>query len=190
MVEHLNKESSLLNQRNRALLLLGFFGAFRRSELVSLKWEQVSFVTDGMIITLPRSKTDQTGEGAQCIIPFGNEKRCPVRALIDWRKASNQWHGAIFRRINKVGAISDESITPRHWNECLRHLAKQAGLSQADRISSHSLRRGFATEAARLGASMPAIQRHGRWRSTKTVLEYIEAGRQFQDSAVNVLFEF
>jgi len=63
-------------------------------------------------------------------------------------------------------------------------------MANAEQVSSHSLRRGFATEAARLGASMPAIQRHGRWRSTKTVLEYIEAGRQFTDSAVNVLFEF
>ncbi len=68
----------------------------------------------------------------------------------------------------------------------IRRLAVEAGLPNADRISSHSLRRGFATEAARLGAAMPAIQPHGRWRSTKIVLEYIEAGRQFSDSAVNV----
>ena len=73
--------------RNRALLLIGFFGAFRRSELVSLTWEQVSFVSDGMIIKLSRSKTDQTGQGADCVIPFGNEMRCPVRALLDWRQA-------------------------------------------------------------------------------------------------------
>jgi len=63
---------------------VGFFGAFRRSELVALCWEQVHFVSDGMVITLQRSKTDQVGEGAQCIIPFGNDTRCPVRALIDW----------------------------------------------------------------------------------------------------------
>ena len=65
-----------------------------------------------------------------------------------------------------------------------------AGIPHAEAVSSHSLRRGFATEAARLGASLPAIQRHGRWRSTQTVIEYIEAGRAFADSAVNVLFEF
>jgi len=98
--------------------------------------------------------------------------------------------GIIFRRINKVGEVGEQPITARHWNRVIREMATEAGLAQADRISSHSLRRGFATEAARLGASLPAIQRHGRWRSTKTVLEYIEAGRQFADSAVNVLFEF
>ena len=70
--------------RNRALLLIGFFGAFRRSELVSLIWDQVSFVSDGMIIKLSRSKTDQT---ADCVMPFGNALRCPVRALLDWRLA-------------------------------------------------------------------------------------------------------
>lgn len=65
-----------------------------------------------------------------------------------------------------------------------------AGLPNAQQYSAHSLRRGFATESARLGSSMPAIQRHGRWKSTKTVVEYIEAEHQFNDSAVNVLFEW
>ena len=69
-------------------------------------------------------------------------------------------------------------------------VAFDAGLVNAENMSAHSLRRGFVTEAARLGASMPAIQRHGRWKSTKTVFEYIEAGRQFADSAVDVLFDF
>ena len=72
----------------------------------------------------------------------------------------------------------------------LRQLDKAAAIPNSDQMSAHSLRRGFATESARLGASMPAIQRHGRWRSTKTVVEYIEAGRQFVDSAVKVLFDF
>jgi len=176
--------------RNRALLLIGFFGAFRRSELVSLTWGQVSFVSDGIIIKLSRSKTDQTGQGADCVIPFGNELRCPVRALLDWRKASQQFEGPIFRRISKTGTVSEAAISGQSVNLILRQLAKASGLPNADQMSVHSLRRGFATESARLGASMPSIQRHGRWKSTKTVVEYIEAGRQFADSAVNVLFDF
>jgi len=96
----------------------------------------------------------------------------------------------VFRRVSKSGTVDEKALGSRHWNSVLRQLASDAGLPNAENISSHSLRRGFATEASRLGASMPAIQRHGRWRSTKTVLEYIEAGRQFTDSAVNVLFEF
>ena len=71
----------------------------------------------------------------------------------------------------------------------IKLIAKEAGCPRADEMSAHSLRRGFATEVARKGASMPAIQKHGRWKSTQTVLEYIEAGREFKDSAVNVLFE-
>jgi site-specific recombinase XerD len=176
--------------RNRALLLIGFFGAFRRSELVSLHWEQVHFVSDGVIIKLSRSKTDQTGQGADCVIPFGNALRCPVRALLDWRKASQQFAGPIFRRISKTGTVSGSAISGQSVNLILRQLAHDAGLTNAAQMSAHSLRRGFATESARLGASMPSIQRHGRWRSTKTVVEYIEAGRQFVDSAVNVLFDF
>ena len=111
---------------------MGFFGAFHRSELVSLTWEQIQFMSDGMIIYRVRR-------------PIKQGKVRPV----------------LFRLV----------------------------MSRAVRYA-HSLRRGFSTESARLGASMPAIQRHGRWRSTKTVVEYIEAGRQFTDSAVNVLFEF
>ena len=190
LVVHLTSQDSLLSIRDRALLLLGFFGAFRRSELVSLKWADVAFVSDGIIITLPRSKTDQTGEGASCIIPFGNETRCPVRALIDWRHASNQWEGLIFRRISKTGTINKNGITAHHLNRLIQKVAIAVKLPNPELYSAHSLRRGFATESARLGASMPAIQRHGRWRSTKTVVEYIEAGRQFSDSAVNVLFDF
>lgn len=189
LIAYLKKNESLKNIRDRALLLVGFFGAFRRSELVTLQWEQVTFASDGMIIALPRSKTDQMGEGERCIIPFGNEPRCPVRALIDWRQASKQWEGFVFRRISKTGNLSQQPIGTHHWNRRIRTLAKAVNLPSADHYSSHSLRRGFATEAARLGASMPAIQRHGRWKSTKTVVEYVEAGREFADSAVNVLFE-
>lgn len=189
-MDHVKAHPTVINIRNRALLLLGFFGAFRRSEVVSLTWEQVQFVSDGLIITLSRSKGDQIGEGAQCVIPFGNDTRCPVRALIAWREKTKQLEGAIFRRISKTGTIGKQGMGPHHLNRVIRQLAKAAGLPNAERMSSHSLRRGFATEAARLGASMPSIQRHGRWRSTKVVLEYIEAGRQFADSAVNVLFDF
>lgn len=190
IVSFLKQSESKLNIRNQALLLLGYFGAFRRSELVSLTWEQVCFVSDGVTVLLPRSKTDQAGEGAQCIIPFGDKNRCPVRALIDWRKVSDQWEGYIFRRLSKTGTVLADAIAAATWNRIIRELARNAGLSNADQITSHSLRRGVATEAARKGASMAAIQRHGRWRSTKMVIEYIEDGRQFEDSAVKVLFEY
>ena len=110
LAEMLSQDGSLRAVRNRALILVGFFGAFRRSELVSLTWEYIDFVSDGMIITLARSKTDQTGEGTRCIIPFGNEKRCPVRTLIAWQQASGCYRGKIFRRISTVGTLGDHEI--------------------------------------------------------------------------------
>ena len=128
MMVHLNQLPSIINIRNRALLLVGFFGAFRRSELVSLKWDQVSFATDGIVIKLSRSKTDQTGQGADCVIPFGNDLRCPVRALIDWRKASGVFEGAIFRRISKTGTVSDKAIGSRQVNRIVSDVAFDAEL--------------------------------------------------------------
>jgi len=190
ITQHLQQVETLITIRNRAMLLVGFFGAFRRSELVALTWEHVEFVSDGMVITLPRSKTDQIGEGSQCVIPFGNDIRCPVRALLAWRKASKLWEGPIFRRVSKTGNINKAAISAYYLNQIIQQSVASANIPNAEQYSAHSLRRGFATEAARLGASMPSIQRHGRWKSTKTVIEYIEAGRQFADSAVNVLFDF
>lgn len=186
---YLIEQGGLADIRNRALILVGFFGAFRRSELVNLQWEQVRFVNDGMIITLPRSKTDQVGEGARCVIPFGNSERCPVQALLEWRSQSKLWGGAVFRRLSKTATISEKAISSDYCNRLLRQIIAAAGIPNAELYSAHSLRRGFATEAARLGASMPSIQRHGRWQTTRIVVEYIEAGRQFADSAVKVLFD-
>lgn len=90
-----------------------------------------------------------------------------MRALIDWCQRSGYAEGKIFRRISKIGTVGEGAINPHSWNRLLRQLASDAGLPNAESISSHSLRRGFATEASRLGASMPAIQRHGRWRSVR-----------------------
>ena len=103
---------------------------------------------------------------------------------------SDKFSDLVFRRISKTGTIHAKAIGADYLTLLIRRVVGQAGLPNAESYSSHSLRRGFATEASRLGASLPSIKRHGRWRSTKTVLEYIEAGRQFKDSAVNLLFEF
>ena len=99
---------------------------------------------------------------------------------------------AVFRRVSKSGRVlmHRPHISGHHWNHLFKQYVAKAHLRTAERFSSHSLRGGFATEAARKGASLDAIQRHGRWKSTKVVVGYIEAGRQFADSAVHALFEF
>ena len=81
----------------------------------------------------------------------------------------------------------DSPITAHNFNKLFKRIVLAADIANAENMSAHSLRRGFATESARLGSSLPVIQNHGRWRSTKTVYEYIEAGRQFTDNAVNAL---
>ena len=185
---YLDKNPSLIHSRDHALILLGFFGAFRRSELVNLTWQDIEFVTEGMIINVRHSKTDQEQEGMLCVIPFGNKKLCPVRSLMTWRSLSGVISGPVFRRISKSGRVLSQPLSAHYVNLRLRVVAKAAGLVYAAEVTAHSLRRGFATESSRLGSGMPAIKRHGRWRSTKTVVEYIEAGRKFADSAVKVMF--
>lgn len=93
-------------------------------------------------------------------------------------------------RISKLDSVSESAISDNHFNTLLQQIVREAGLPNAEQYSVHSLRRGLATEAAKLGAFMPSIQHYGCWKSTRTVVEYIEAGRQFADSAVNVLFDF
>jgi integrase len=188
IVGHLEQQPGLPSVRDKALILVGFFGAFRRSELVNLKWEQIQFVKEGITIELPRSKTDQDGEGQRCVIPVLPNNQCPMKALLTWRSESEQYSGYVFRRFSPKGSIQSQAISADRCNTLIKNIAEEAGLADAEQMSAHSLRRGFATESARHGASMPAIQRHGRWKSTQTVLEYIEAGREFSDSAVNVLF--
>ena len=122
------------------------------------------------------------------MIPVGPRHRCPMHALLNWRGESNQYSGYVFRRFSPKGIIQENPISGHRCNELIKQLAKEAGLTGAEHMSAHSLRRGFATESARCGASMPSIQRHGRWKTTQTVVETIEAGRKFSDSAVNVLF--
>ena len=187
---NINNTQVINSTRNRALILVGFFGALRRSELADLTWESVHFQRDGMRLILPRSKTDQTGQGQGVAIPIGSDNRCALRALLSWREQSQTHTGPVFRRISKSGRVLSKGLTPHYINRIVQQLVKDAGLLNPERYSAHSLRRGFATEAARKGASMVSIKNHGRWESTKTVIEYIEQGRQYADSAAKVLFEF
>ncbi len=187
--KYLLKQDSLMAKRNRAIILLGFYGALRRSEISNLQWGEVVFEDQGVVLTLRNAKTDKKGEGQKCIIPAGRDNKCPVQALLEWRQALKLWEGPVFRRLSKTGRILSTGISPRTINRVVQSLVKEVGLLNPNLYSAHSLIRGFATESARKGASMPSIQKHGRWKTTKTVVEYVEAGRQFDDSPVNSLYE-
>ena len=173
--------------RNVALLQVGFFGAFRRSELVAIKFDHINFVPEGVEIMIPRSKTDQGNEGQICAIPYGDETLCPVTALKNWCEAADITAGFVFRNINKYGNMGDEALLGRNVSLIIKKIAKDCGLNNPQDFSGHSLRRGFATTASRKGAPFIAIMRHGRWRHEGTVLGYVEEGQRFEENAAKIV---
>lgn len=189
MVDYLRTRARRVDWRNNALLQLGFFGAFRRSELAHIRYEDITFMPQGIIIRIPRSKTDQAGEGQTCAIPYGDQNLCPATALKAWCEEVKITQGYIFRRISKSGKISEDPIAPEHINIVLKKIAQSCHLSNALDYSSHSLRRGFATTASQQGASLHAIMRQGRWKHVETAMEYIEQEQQFENNAAGILLK-
>jgi integrase len=183
IVALLSESASLKALRDNALLQIGYFGGFRRSELVKLDVQNLSWEADGLVITLPRSKTDQDGEGIVRAIPYGDEDVCPVKALRRWMKAADITEGAIFRSINKWGIVGKQSLHPSSVNTILEESAAHACLGYVPELSSHSLRRGMATSAHRAGADFRDIKRQGGWRHDGTVQGYIDEASYFENNA-------
>jgi integrase len=178
--------NSLLGRRDRALLLLGFTGAFRRSELVGLNVEDCESVRDGLIVSIRRSKTDQEGEGRRIGIPWGtDDATCPVRALEAWQSAARIVSGPLFRSVNRhgqvLGRLSGEAVAI----VVKRYVAK-LGYNPAD-FAGHSLRAGLATSAAAAGKSERAIMNQTGHRSLTTVRRYIRDGDLFRENAAGNL---
>lgn len=180
---------TLTAQRNNVLLQIGFFGAFRRSELVSIRLDHLTFTKDGVEILIPRSKTDQEGKGQVCAIPFMKNGLCPVVILKAWIKEVDLKTGFLFPPLSSGGKILT-TIKPVNIDVlylAIKAVALACDFPDAERYSGHSLRRGFATEAAKRGASMSAIMKHGRWQDIGTVNGYIEEATKFVDNAASVL---
>lgn len=173
---------SIKGKRDRALLLLGFCGAFRRSELVALRCTDLDFTAEGLVITLARSKTDQGGMGRNVGIPKGRGKICPVQAVQDWlvHLGANDKH--IFRSVTKAGKISDQKLSDRAVADIIKAYAKMSGLDPA-KYSGHSLRSGLATSAAEQGFSSWEIRRQTGHASDQTLQRYIRLGSLFQRNA-------
>lgn len=173
--------------RDRALLLLGFFGAFRRSELVAVTVDDLVWESEGVVVRVPRSKTDQTGQGRFKAVPMHGGLLCPVAALREWLGCGAIAKGPIFRRITRWGEILPKALQPSSVNAILKEDAARAGLEFAPELSSHSLRRSLATGAHRAGASFESIKRQGGWSHDGTVREYIDEAQRFEDNAAAVL---
>jgi site-specific recombinase XerD len=159
--------------RNRALLLLGFAGAFRRSELVSLNIEDIEEDDDGLRILIRKSKTDQAGEGRWVGIPRGQHlETCPVRAYQAWIETAAITAGAVFRRVNRHGHIFDDRLDDRAVARVVKETAKEAGLNPKN-FSGHSLRAGFVTAAYRAGAREVDIMAQTGHRRIDTLAKYV-----------------
>lgn len=181
-------ENSMVSVRNGALLLIGFYGAFRRSELVRIQYEHLRFSNQGVEIMIPRSKTDQAGDGIICAIPYNKTALCPVTSLLNWLKKAGVSQGFVFRKI-KGDVVLDSGLDAQQVSIILKEIARRNKLDQVDLLSSHSLRRGFATVASKQGVPFVSIMRHGRWRHEATVMGYIEEGRMFEDNALLKIYE-
>ncbi len=169
--------------RDRALVLLGFAGAFRRSELVALDVADVTVdLSRGIVVLVRRSKTDQLGEGAEVAIPYGSQPEvCPVRALDAWRAASGVSEGALFRSVDRHGRVGGR-LDGRDVARTLKALAARAGIASA-LVSGHSLRAGLATTAALAGRSDRAIMLQGRWKSRTMVDRYVRTADAWRENA-------
>ena len=158
--------------RNRALILVGFAGGFRRSELVAILIEDIDFVPEGVKIFIKRSKTDQSGEGMTKGIPyFSNSDYCPVISLKNWLEKSEIKSGKIFD-------ISDKSVALT-----IKKYTAIAGLD-SNKYSGHSLRSGFATSAAELGAEERSIMAMTGHKTSQMVRRYIQEANLFKNNAL------
>ena len=176
-------KATTISIRDRALILLGFAGAFRRSELVDLEVSDLAFRKEGLAVTIRRSKTDQAGEGRQVAICYGADPTCcPVRAVKAWLSTSGITSGPLFRSINKGGNVAANKLAGMSVARIIKKTAEAAGLDP-DLYAGHSLRSGFATTAARNGASEAAIMRQTGHKSLQVVRGYIQRGELFRDTA-------
>lgn len=173
----------LIGTRDRALLLIGFAGAFRRSELAALRLENVRETKEGLVIRIVRSKTDLEGQGRDVAIPYGSTpETCPVRAWRDWIAAARLTGGALFRRIDRHGHVNERALHKDSIGGIVKRAVVKAGL-KPDAFAGHSLRAGFCTQAYMNGAREFDIMRQTGHRSLETLRKYVRGRALFRDNA-------
>lgn len=186
LIEMVEGAHGIKGCRDRALLLLGFVGAFRRSELVGLQYADVEFVEQGLIVQLTRSKTDQLGEGRKIAVPYARGAVCPVIALKEWLLVSGIAEGALFRPITRHGRIESTTLSTQAVAVIVKSHVAAIGLD-ARRFSGHSLRAGLVTSAAQAGVSAWKIKQQTGHRSDAMLNRYIRDANLFTDNAGAIL---
>ena len=171
--------------RDRSIILVGFSGGFRRNEIVSLDYDDLEFVSEGIKISLRRSKTDQFGGGLVKGLPyFDNSQYCPVLSLKNWIKMSNIQSGPLFRRFSKGSKLTENRLTDQTVALLIKEYLKLAGIDNKN-YSGHSLRSGFATSAAESGAEERTIMAMTGHKSTEMVRRYIKEANLFKNNALS-----
>ena len=194
LINHLRKIIKVIDEqdkepikklRDRSIILIGFSGGFRRNEIVSLDYDDLDFVTEGLKINLKRSKTDQYGEGSVKGLPyFDSSKYCPVVTIKNWIKTSKIDSGPLFRRFTKGSNLSNNRLTDQSVAIIIKDYLQLAGIDSKN-YSGHSLRSGFATTAAESGAEERTIMAMTGHKSPEMVRRYIKEANLFKNNALN-----
>ena len=178
-------ETGIKKLRDKTIILLGFAGGFRRIELISIDYEDLEFVTEGVKIFVRKSKTDQFGEGMIKGLPyFTNQKYCPVWHLKKWLEISEIKSGPIFRRFSKGLNLGKNRLTDQSVALFLKKYLSNAGIENQN-YSGHSLRSGFATVSAESGADERSIMAMTGHKTTQMVRRYIKEANLFKNNALN-----
>ena len=184
VIDEYNKEE-IKRLRDRSIILIGFSGGFRRNEIVSIDYDDLDFVQEGLKMNVRRSKTDQFGEGFVKALPyFDNKLYCPVVSLKDWLNISKIASGPVFRRFNKGSSLSEKRLTDQSVALLIKEYLNLAGIDSKN-YSGHSLRSGFATSAAESGAEERNIMAMTGHKSTEMVRRYIKEANLFKNNALN-----
>ena len=171
--------------RDKSIILIGFGGGFRRTELISIDHEDLEFVAEGLKITIRKSKTDQLGEGMMKGLPyFSNEIYCPVTTLKKWLEVSKIKSGPIFRRFSKGSLLTEKRLTDQSVVLLMKEYLNLAGIENKN-FAGHSLRAGFATVAAESGADERSIMAMTGHKTTQMVRRYIREANIFKNNALN-----
>ena len=171
--------------RDRSIILIGFSGGFRRNEIVSLDYDDLDFVPEGLKINIKRSKTDQFGEGFTKALPyFDSSQYCPVVSLKNWLDISKITSGPVFRRFVKGSKLSENRLTDQTVALLIKEYLNLAGID-SKHYSGHSLRSGFATSAAESGVEERNIMAMTGHKSTEMVRRYIKEANLFKNNALN-----
>ena len=171
--------------RDRTIILIGFSGGFRRNEIVSLDYDDLDFVEEGLKINIKRSKTDQFGEGSIKGLPyFNNSQYCPVVSLKNWIDIAKINSGSLFRRFSKGSRLTEKRLTDQTVALLIKEYLQLAGIDNKN-YSGHSLRSGFATSAAESGAEERSIMAMTGHKSSEMVRRYIKEANLFKNNALN-----